>query len=110
MRTRPLPAALPPDRLTGLLNRLPDPRTRLSAALAAVHALGSHTQRHLLTEHLDPTRGRLTIRRPGRLDHTVYLDEARHSADPLDLVRLFDISPGTAMRYINTAHPAGPPP
>lgn len=33
------------------------------------------------------------------------LDEARLSADPLRLMRLFGISTGAAMRYISAAHP-----
>ncbi|MFC4503685.1 MULTISPECIES: hypothetical protein [Streptomyces] len=35
------------------------------------------------------------------------LDEAQHTANPLHLVRLFGISPITAMRYLRAAHPAG---
>lgn len=35
------------------------------------------------------------------------LDEAKHTADPLHLVRLFGISPITAMRYLRAAHPGG---
>ncbi|MGH3790734.1 MAG: hypothetical protein ACRDQ9_08010 [Pseudonocardiaceae bacterium] len=33
------------------------------------------------------------------------LDEARHTADPVHLMRLFSISEGTAMRYLHAAHP-----
>jgi hypothetical protein len=33
------------------------------------------------------------------------LDEARHTADPVRLVRLFGISGATAMEYVFTAHP-----
>ncbi|WP_406054312.1 hypothetical protein OG462_03490 [Streptomyces sp. NBC_01077] len=33
------------------------------------------------------------------------LDEARLSADPLRLMRLFGISTGAAMRYVAAAHP-----
>jgi hypothetical protein len=35
------------------------------------------------------------------------LDEAKHTAGPLHLVRLFGISPITAMRYLRAAHPGG---
>lgn len=38
-----------------------------------------------------------------RQDRILY--EARESADPLHLMRLFGISDGTAMRYITAAHP-----
>ncbi|MFJ5917256.1 hypothetical protein ACIQFW_15845 [Streptomyces ardesiacus] len=33
------------------------------------------------------------------------LDEARQTADPVDLVHLFGIHPGTAVRYVHTAQP-----
>lgn len=33
------------------------------------------------------------------------LDEARHTADPVHLMRLFSIGEGTAMRYLHAAHP-----
>ncbi|MFJ7148908.1 hypothetical protein ACIQVT_11980 [Streptomyces sp. NPDC100445] len=33
------------------------------------------------------------------------LNEARHSADPVRLIRLFAIADSTAMRYVQTAHP-----
>ncbi|KOU22737.1 hypothetical protein ADK52_20160 [Streptomyces sp. WM6372] len=33
------------------------------------------------------------------------LDEARQTADPVHLVHLFGIHPGTAVRYVHTAHP-----
>ena len=32
-------------------------------------------------------------------------DEARHTADPVHLMRLFGIGADTAMRYITAAHP-----
>ncbi|MGW4108101.1 hypothetical protein [Streptomyces sp. NPDC004976] len=38
-----------------------------------------------------------------RQDRILY--EARHSADPLHLMRLFGLSDGAAMRYITAAHP-----
>lgn len=37
------------------------------------------------------------------------LDEARESADPLRLMRLFGITDGTAMRYVSAAHPERTP-
>ncbi|KQV20972.1 MULTISPECIES: hypothetical protein [unclassified Kitasatospora] len=33
------------------------------------------------------------------------LDEARETADPVHLMRLFGISDTTAMKYIHSAHP-----
>ncbi|MFF9803597.1 hypothetical protein ACF1G5_00435 [Streptomyces coeruleorubidus] len=32
-------------------------------------------------------------------------DEARHTADPVHLMRLFGIGKGTAMKYVSAAHP-----
>ena len=33
------------------------------------------------------------------------LDEAQHSADPVHMMRLFGISPATALKYVSAAHP-----
>jgi hypothetical protein len=33
------------------------------------------------------------------------LNEAQHTDDPLHLIRLFGLSPRTAMKYIHAAHP-----
>jgi len=33
------------------------------------------------------------------------LDEARHTADPVHLMRVFGISDTTAMKYVYAAHP-----
>jgi len=40
-----------------------------------------------------------------QLRHDRILHEARETADPLRLMRLFGISDGTAMRYVTAAHP-----
>jgi site-specific recombinase XerC len=42
---------------------------------------------------------------PSRLRQDRILDEARHTADPVRLMRLFGISDTTAMKYVFTAHP-----
>ncbi|MGW7276473.1 hypothetical protein ACWGH5_39005 [Streptomyces sp. NPDC054864] len=42
---------------------------------------------------------------PRRLWTDRVLDEARTSADPVHLVRLFGIHPNTAIRYVQAAHP-----
>ncbi|WP_329550490.1 hypothetical protein [Streptomyces sp. NBC_00696] len=42
---------------------------------AAVHALSTHDQRHLLLDDLDHSRATLRVRRTGKPVHTVYLDE-----------------------------------
>lgn len=42
---------------------------------------------------------------PSKLRQDRILDEARHTADPVHLMRVFGISDGTAMRYVSTAHP-----
>jgi site-specific recombinase XerC len=71
----PLPRPLPQDALHLAAEAIRDPRTRLSFTLAAIHALGSAEQRGLRVDQLDRSSGRLTVCRPGRADHTVYLDE-----------------------------------
>lgn len=43
--------------------------------------------------------------RPSKLRQDRILDEARYTADPVHLMRVFGIASGTAMRYIYTAHP-----
>lgn len=43
--------------------------------------------------------------RPVRLRQDRILDEARHTADPVHLVRVFGISESTAMNYVYAAHP-----
>jgi len=42
---------------------------------------------------------------PSKLRQDRILDEARHTADPVHLMRVFGISDTTAMRYVSTAHP-----
>jgi hypothetical protein len=43
--------------------------------------------------------------RPARLRQDRILDEARHTADPVHLVRVFGITAATAMIYVQAAHP-----
>jgi hypothetical protein len=43
--------------------------------------------------------------RPGRLRQDRILDEARHTADPVHLVRVFGITESTATNYVHAAHP-----
>jgi hypothetical protein len=43
--------------------------------------------------------------RPARLRQNRILDEARHTADPVHLVRVFGISESSAMHYVHAAHP-----
>jgi hypothetical protein len=43
--------------------------------------------------------------RPSQLRQDRILDEARHRADPVHLMRLFGLSDTTAMKYLYTAHP-----
>jgi hypothetical protein len=47
-------------------------------------------------------KGRLDELRTDRI-----LDEAKHTRDPLHLMRLFGISALTAHKYLRAAHPAG---
>ena len=42
---------------------------------------------------------------PSRLRQDRILDEARHTADPVHLIRVFGISATTAMKYVYAAHP-----
>jgi len=65
-----LPAPLPSDRLTGLLDCTDSPAVQL---VIAIHALTCYGVRHPRLNDLDPTRGRLTVRRNGQV-HLVYLD------------------------------------
>ncbi|MGW2253530.1 tyrosine-type recombinase/integrase [Kitasatospora sp. NPDC001660] len=169
---RHLPTPLPSDRLRGLLDKVPGTRDKLIVTLAAVHALAMTQIRQLRLEDLDRARGQLRVRRPGRMDHVVYLDEltlnlataliterferwpdctnpylitsrqtavndlhplvgweviknpfervgisagklrqdriydeARETADPVRLMRVFGICSATATRYVAAAHP-----
>jgi hypothetical protein len=43
--------------------------------------------------------------RPTRLRQDRILDEARHTADPVHLVRVFGINENTAINYVHAAHP-----
>lgn len=72
--SRPVPTALPSDRVAGLLDRLDDSRERLMVALVAIYALLPGQLVHLQRTDLDRSKGRLRLRRPGRIDHVVYLD------------------------------------
>jgi hypothetical protein len=42
---------------------------------------------------------------PSKLRQDRILDEARHTADPVHLIRVFGIAAETAMRYVYAAHP-----
>ncbi len=42
---------------------------------------------------------------PSKLRQDRILDEARHTADPVHLIRVFGISATTAMKYVYAAHP-----
>lgn len=42
---------------------------------------------------------------PSKLRQDRILDEARHTADPVHLMRVFGIADRTAMHYVSTAHP-----
>jgi integrase len=72
--SRSVPTALPSDRIAGLLDCLDDPRDRLMVALVGIYALLPGQLIHLRRTDLDRTRGRLCLRRAGRMDHVIYLD------------------------------------
>ncbi|MFD9514327.1 hypothetical protein [Streptomyces mirabilis] len=61
--------------LPGILDKVDDVRSQFIVALVAVHALAHHDLPSLLRNDLDRARGHLRVRRRGRLDHIVYLDE-----------------------------------
>ncbi|TMR09277.1 hypothetical protein ETD86_44255 [Nonomuraea turkmeniaca] len=42
---------------------------------------------------------------PTRLRQDRILDEAKHTEDPIHLMKVFGISDSTAMKYIYAAHP-----
>ena len=44
---------------------------------------------------------------PSKLRQDRILDEARHTADPVHLIRVFGIYATTAMKYVYAAHPEG---
>ncbi|SOE33506.1 hypothetical protein [Streptomyces sp. OK228] len=56
-----------------VLDRLDDPRDRLMVALVAIYALPPQIA-HLRRTDLDRSKGRLRLRRVGRLDHVICLD------------------------------------
>ncbi|GAA3154793.1 hypothetical protein GCM10010521_48290 [Streptomyces rameus] len=64
--------ALPSDR-AGLLDRLDDPRDRLTVALVAIYALLPGQLAHLRRIDVDRSKGQLCLRRVGRMDHAIYL-------------------------------------
>ncbi|MGW0315997.1 hypothetical protein [Streptomyces flavidovirens] len=72
--SRSVPAALPSDRIAGLLDRLDEPRDRFMVALVAIYALLPGQLVHLQQTDLDRSKGRLRLRRAGRMDHLIYLD------------------------------------
>ena len=108
-----LPRPLPASQLNGLLGRAPTPMAAAAAALAAIHAVRPAGLPRLQLDDLDRSRGRLTIRRPGR-NHIVFLDELtsrlltiwlfeRHRRWPASTNPHLFVSLRTAM------HPSRPP-
>ncbi|MFJ8931576.1 hypothetical protein ACIRLA_33835 [Streptomyces sp. NPDC102364] len=57
------------------MGKVDDVRIQFIVALVAVHALAHDDLPSLLLNDLDRARGHLRVRRRGRLDHIVYLDE-----------------------------------
>jgi integrase len=74
---RKVPRAISSDLLKGVIDRTPSPAGQFVVALVAVHALGASEITRLMTSELDLSKGRLTVRRPGRR-HLIYLDEFTH--------------------------------
>ncbi|MEV5455253.1 hypothetical protein AB0L31_35560, partial [Streptomyces sp. NPDC052535] len=166
-----LPLRLSSDRLTGVLDRLDGPASRLIVGLVAIHAVRAVEVARLDLADADLARRTLAVHR-GEHTHTVYLDdlsahlvadwlrerrrrwpqaanphliitthsyrhpaspqlsycalraafdqvgllprqvwadrilyEAQETADPVHLVRLFDIHPNIAVKYVHAAHP-----
>ncbi|AJF70340.1 hypothetical protein [Streptomyces vietnamensis] len=69
-----MPTGLPSDCIAGLLDRLDDPRDRLIVALVAIYAFLPGQLDHLRRTDLDRSKGRLRLRRAGRLGHVIYID------------------------------------
>ncbi|MFD4943683.1 hypothetical protein ACFWNT_14390 [Streptomyces sp. NPDC058409] len=68
-----------------------------------------HTYRHPSSPQLSYCAVRAAFDQVGLLPRQVWADrilyEARETADPVHLVRLFGIHPGVAVKYVNTVHP-----
>jgi hypothetical protein len=62
------------------------------------------TQPPITTKHINGILRPLGVS-PSALRQDRILDEARHTADPVHLMRVFGISVTTAMDYIYAAHP-----
>ncbi|MEV7122241.1 hypothetical protein [Kitasatospora griseola] len=97
---RRLPVPLPWDRLRGLLGRVPDARGKLIVILAAVHALSGTQIRRLRLEDVDRARGTLRVRRPGRMDHVIYLDELTVSLMTALIAERFERWPDCTNPYL----------
>ncbi|MFF7602974.1 hypothetical protein [Streptomyces mirabilis] len=69
----------------------------------------SQSYRHHASPQLSYCALRAAFDQIGLLPRQVWadriLDEARESADPVHLVRLFGIHPGVAVKYVHAAHP-----
>ncbi|MCY0926185.1 hypothetical protein OTB20_08170 [Streptomyces sp. H27-H1] len=112
---RPVPTALPSDRVAGLLDHLDDARERLMVALVAIHALLPGQLVHLQRTDFNRSKGRLRVRREGRTDHIVYLDDfTLRLATAWELHRWPDSSNPTSsstatLPSANQARPSAPP-
>ncbi|MGW6695834.1 site-specific integrase [Rhodococcus sp. NPDC054953] len=108
-----VPAAVPSDRLRGILDRTDDDLRRLVIVLVGIHALRGVEIRSLLLADLDLARGRLTVRRPGRR-HTLWLDTLTHQLAAQWLVERHRRWPVSANPHLlinqqtalNTGHPS----
>ncbi|MCX4920034.1 hypothetical protein [Streptomyces sp. NBC_00687] len=69
----------------------------------------THTYRHPAAPSISYCAIRAAFDQVGLLPRQVWadriLDEARHSVDPVHLVRLFGIHPASAVKYVHAAHP-----
>ncbi|MCL7429842.1 hypothetical protein [Streptomyces sp. YS415] len=69
----------------------------------------SQTYRHPASPQISYCAMRAAFDQIGLLPRQVradrILDEARQTADPVHLVRLFGIHPGIAVKYVHAAHP-----
>lgn len=82
-------------------------------AAMALHAAVTHPSSQCHHSFASPCSGSLRI--CGRsasggtsratIRYCSLLDEARHTEDPVHLIRLFGLAPATAMRYLHAAHP-----
>ncbi|MFD3519051.1 hypothetical protein [Streptomyces sp. NPDC058653] len=99
------------DQFTAMLitARLAERRERRPNSPNRRLIITTHTAHHPARPRLSYTGLRAPFERIGLKPREVWadrvLDEARQTADPVHLVRLFGLHPHTAVKYVHAAHP-----